>query len=443
MAVAVVTVAFATLLIGAGQAALALESKDEALATEAGAGGKSDLARQLAEAQRLVGVGRAAAAEALLRRVTAEAVSAPNAGEGLQARAFGALAGVVRDADEARGLYEEVVRRWPRSPEAGRARLELARYFFATGEYWGALKQLEALRSEKPDFPRAAEARYLEGETELALGRGERAQALFSEGLALHSDAMTEIWLWIGLGDARRALGQKSQAAAAYEHAAEMDGVAAEAVPVAWMALAAIAEERGDRAAARAWYERVSAAAPGHYAAAQQALGRLGRGGGGSRGGRRKPGDAASTQALRGLEGVEAGGDLPDGGVSRGEQASRRTAAREQHAREVTRPVSGERGARDPSVETSARGAATRAAGSKAWSVQVGAFSDRAKADALMEELRTIGARVEVVPRDVGGRQVFRVWVGRYSSRDDAYLAGLDIADRLDLDFIPVDRGEL
>ena len=371
-------------------------------------GAQSDLGRELERAREWVAAGRVGAAEALLRRVTAEMAANQRTGEGLQARALGALAGVVADAAEARGLYEEVLRRWPRSPEAGRARLELARYFFATGEYWGALKQLEALREERPDFAGAAEARCLEGETELALGRNERAQFCFDEGLKLQPEPLTAVWLWIGLGDARRAQGQIAAAATAYEEAARGGGAAGGALPVAWMALAGIAEERGDRAAARDWYARVSAASPGHYAAAQQALGRLGGG--------------AAVTAVGALG---------------------RSAAEEPWESRSAPTSTAVAGGNDPAASGMAAKSGTPVEQSAQWAVQVGAFSDRAKADALLEELRGIGARAEVVPREVGGRQVYRVWVGSYGSRDAAYMAGLDLADRLDLDFLPVQRDGL
>jgi rare lipoprotein A len=77
--------------------------------------------------------------------------------------------------------------------------------------------------------------------------------------------------------------------------------------------------------------------------------------------------------------------------------------------------------------------------GAAGLTVQVGAFTEVGKATALRSRLEAAGRVSEIVTRDVGDKPFYKVLVGRYASRDDAYAAGLVLAGDEDLDFLPVE----
>lgn len=95
-------------------------------------------------------------------------------------------------------------------------------------------------------------------------------------------------------------------------------------------------------------------------------------------------------------------------------------------------PSSGDRAAaasrpaapRTPPVGRTASGAgrpsSATSSGGAAFSVQVGAFSSRAQADRIVKDLVTRGYTARVVP---GPRNLYRVRVGRYASRERAGAA--------------------
>lgn len=334
-----------------------------------------DMAADLSAAEYCLAEGDVVRSEALLRR-TLRTTKEDDPG---RAAALLALAGVT-EVEQSLELYAEVIRGWPGSTEAGRARLELARYRYATGAYWAALGQLAELRRGHPDFPDADLGQHLAGSTELALGRPDRALAAFGEGLALQPEPLVEAWLWIGSGDAHRASGRKEDAAAAYSHA--IRGPAA-AAPLARLALAEIEAERGNLSQARALYEQVAGESPGHYAAARRALVELERRG------------VVTTEEPAQPQPPEA-------------------------------PNQTDRDEKPPAV----------------WAIQVGAFADQHKAEALAQRMLDAGHRTELATRRVGGKPFYRVLVGEYQSRDAAYQAGLDISDRMKVDFIPVSLRE-
>ncbi len=74
------------------------------------------------------------------------------------------------------------------------------------------------------------------------------------------------------------------------------------------------------------------------------------------------------------------------------------------------------------------------------FTVQVGAF--RQKANALRQQriLAEYGYRAEIVPKQVGGRTYHTVWVGRFTSYQEADVFGRELGDRLGLPYrvVPV-----
>lgn len=54
------------------------------------------------------------------------------------------------------------------------------------------------------------------------------------------------------------------------------------------------------------------------------------------------------------------------------------------------------------------------------FALQVGAFSTQASASKVKAQMDELGYRTDVVPRDHGGKTLFLVWVGRYSSQEEA-----------------------
>lgn len=64
------------------------------------------------------------------------------------------------------------------------------------------------------------------------------------------------------------------------------------------------------------------------------------------------------------------------------------------------------------------------------YTVQVGSFSDRAKAEALRGEVARNGDSVSVNPRRVGGDTYYRVQVGSFPERGSARVAAERLAAR-------------
>ncbi len=354
---------------------------------------------EVREARRLAGAGDPLSAERLLQ---AALRSAPR-GASDRAPALFELAGLSTDPERARQLYEELIEDWPDTPEAAGARIEIARYHFAMGEYWGALEALRELAEKNPGPGASAAAFHLLGLTELALERPTRAAAAFADGLAAHPSPSQEAWLWIGAGDAAVAAGQPREAADAYRRA--IDGPPA-AAPVALFALARIEQAQGAAAAAAELYRRVAARSPGLYAQARLALDEL----------RRAPTTPATA---------------PD--------PPRPTADPPAQNRPADPPR-----ARDSSADNSSADAPAPlpAAELGRWAVQVGAFAEMAKATALRSRLQLEGHEVELTTTQVGGKPLYKVLVGHHADRNEAYAAGLDLADATGLDFMPVRRTE-
>ncbi len=74
-------------------------------------------------------------------------------------------------------------------------------------------------------------------------------------------------------------------------------------------------------------------------------------------------------------------------------------------------------------------GAASPSAGT-GFTVQIGAFTARARAEALREALRRDGAEAAIVETVVGGETFYRVRVGAYPDRSGAQAAAQNLAAR-------------
>ncbi|MAE70574.1 MAG: hypothetical protein CME06_08915 [Gemmatimonadetes bacterium] len=362
------------------------------------------LSSEIEAAERMIRRGDGIGAQRLLE----SALRAARKNDLDRAAAMLALAGLHDDAERSRQLFEEVARDYPHTAESARARIELARYRFAMGAYWGTLEDLEELFEEEPYFPGKATTYHLLGSVELALDRPTRAATAFRDGLAANPSKLDRAWLWIGLGDARAADGRLEEAADAYRRAIDAPPAAA---PVARFALAEIEAQRGDRALAAQLYEQVAEQSPGHYAEARRALADLKRKDGGGRAIDEDP----PVQHPARQSPIDP--TLPD----------RPTA-------EATTDSSSDSGP-DEVVDP----APPPAIGN--WAVQVGAFTEIAKATALRASVQEGGHDVELTTGSVGGKPFYRVLVGAYADRNEAYAAGLDLSDELGLaDFLPVER---
>ncbi len=319
-----------------------------------------------------------------------------------------ALAGLHGDAERSRELFAQVARDFPHTAESAIARIELARYRFAMGAYWGALEDLQELFNEEPHFPGKAAAYHLLGSVELALDRPTRAATAFRDGLAAGPSRLDRAWLWIGLGDAHSAEGRLTEAADAYRRAAEGPPAAA---PIARFALAEIEAQRGDRALATQLYEQVAGESPGHYAEARRAL--------------------ADLKKREGV-GMAIDEDPPAQHLARQDPIDPYPPAESIPPAATEPPAdSGTEEVDEPSPPPP----------SERWAVQVGAFTEIAKATALRTRVQSAGHEVEFTTGSVGGKPFYRVLVGAFADRNEAYAAGLDLSDELGLaDFLPVER---
>ena len=81
-----------------------------------------------------------------------------------------------------------------------------------------------------------------------------------------------------------------------------------------------------------------------------------------------------------------------------------------------------------PSPSSGASSETPKVAAGPRWAVQIGSFSSRANADQLSEWCRENGYGVQVVTGQDGGRNLHRVRVGPYASREDADSAVAELA---------------
>ena len=275
------------------------------------------------------------------------------------------LADLRTDKRGARVILEDVISTGD-DKEALRARVELAKLNYATGEYHQTIKLLEGVRAEGRRGIKY-EAVYFRALASKQLGDLDSARKDFESidrGDYLH-------WSYIALAEIDIRYGRIDEAVDRYETIAA--GVSS---PVAGFRLGECYEMTGDRGKALQTYRNVARNFPG------------------------------SPEAPKAREKVQMIQSAPDrsGPESSGE--------------------GGEEG------ETPSSATASKTDGSPRYTLQFGAFSERENAHAFISDLSSRIDDLHIEVAESGGTLWYRVRAGRYNTREEAEEAVLKVMER-------------
>ena len=250
--------------------------------------------------------------------------------------------------------------------EALRARIELAKLKYATGEYHQTIRLLEGIRAEGRGGAKY-EAVYFRGLARKQLGDLDGARRDFERidrGDYLH-------WSYITLAEIDIRSGRISDAIDRYETIA-----AGHSSPIAGFRLGECYELTGEREKALQTYRNVLRNFP------------------------------ASPEAPKAREKVQ----MIDSALKR------------------TRPETSRKGGEEG--ETHSAGTASQADGSPEYTLQFGAFSERGNAHAFISDLGSMIDDLHIEVAESGGRLWYRVRAGRYDTREEAEEAALNVMER-------------
>ncbi len=275
------------------------------------------------------------------------------------------LADLRTDSRGASLILEEVINTGD-DREALRARVELAKLNYATGEYHQTIRLLEGIRAEGRGGVKY-EAVYFRGLARKQLGDLDGARRDFESidrGDYLH-------WSYIALAEIDIRYGRISEAVDRYETIA-----AGLSSPVAGFRLGECYEMTGEREKALQTYRNVA---------------------------RNFPGSPEAPKAREKIKMIHS--------------ALKRTGSE-------TSMEGGEEG------ETPSAGTAPETDGSPGYTLQFGAFSERENAHAFISDLGSIIDDLHIEVAESGGSIWYRVRAGRYATREEAEEAALKAMER-------------
>lgn len=275
------------------------------------------------------------------------------------------LAGLRTDPGNAAGILEDVIRTGDKR-EALKARVELAKIYYSTGEYHQSIKVLEGIHAEGRGGDKY-EAVYFRGLSRKQLGDLEGARKDFASidrGDYLH-------WSYISLADIDIRSGRISEAVDRYETIA-----AGHSSPIAGFRLGECYELTGEREKALNTYRNVARNFPG------------------------------SPEAPKAREKVQ----MIDSSLKRpGNEAQ----------------VEGGEQGETPSMKTE-----SPLNGSPVYTLQFGAFGEKENAHAFISDLKSMIDDLHIEVSESGGSLWYRVRAGRYASREEAEEAALNVMER-------------
>lgn len=275
------------------------------------------------------------------------------------------LAGLRTDPGYVTDILEDVIRTGD-NREALRARVELAKIHYSTGEYHQAIRVLDGIRAEGRGGDKY-EAVYFRGLSRKQLGDLEGARRDFASidrGDFLH-------WSYISLADIDIRSGRISEAVERYETIA-----AGHSSPIAGFRLGECYELTGEREKALNTYRNVA---------------------------RNFPGSPEAPKAREKVQMIDAALKRP-GNESKAE--------------------GGEQG-ETPSIKTE-----SPVNGSPVYTLQFGAFGEKENAHAFISDLKSMIDDLHIEVSESGGSLWYRVRAGRYSSREEAEEAALNVMER-------------
>jgi Tfp pilus assembly protein PilF len=293
------------------------------------------------------------------------------------------------DAETARRAAETLLAEYKSHPRSGDAAEILGHYYYARGEYVTAARQFERAAAEAAGAPVRSRRQCLRGRALLGAGEGGLAARVF-EGLLKQDPGSSEARL--GLADALVLQGKTERAADIYGDIVSR-GAADPATPLALAQLMRTADTLGRHADARA----AAAALAADFPQSSEA--------------------AAARDRLR----RERSSDEP---------APRRPPPPGRSG-SVTATPAPRSGPESATTKAEPRpGTADSAATAGRFSLQLGAFGDRANARELAARLEAWGlAGVRIEEEKRGGRVYFRVRGGDFADTTVAAAAGTRLKD--------------
>ena len=262
-------------------------------------------------------------------------------------------------------ILEEVINTGD-DKEAMRARVELAKLNYATGEYHQTITLLKGIRAEGRGGAKY-EAVYFRGLARKQLGDLDSARRDFERidrGDYLH-------WSYIALAEIDIRSGRISEAIDRYETIA-----AGHSSPIAGFRLGECYEMTGEREKALQTYRNVL---------------------------RNFPGSPEAPKAREKVKMIDSA---------------------------LKRPRPGRSGEGGEEGETHFPGTSSQADGSPGYTLQFGAFSERGNAHAFISDLGSMIDDLHIEVAESGGRLWYRVRAGRFDTREEAEEAALKVMER-------------
>ena len=307
-------------------------------------------------------------------------------------------------------FFTAYLERYPDGPRVPDVRMKIADHHYAVGEYITARDAYLRYLTDHSTGKLRDHATYWLGRSYLALNESALARERFQVFVEEFGESPYVEAAFLGIGDAGYMMGDFRTAGDQY-HNMTLKFPEGDYTATAWFRRGVCLERQGDIEGALKLYRRLED---------------------------RHPGTTELVEAKKRIRLITTRDEDP-------EDRFPRNAATEKGAGELERGLAGKASvevrestdgtSRTPTIESTGESIS-----GKCHVVQVGAFTNVANATNLRNKLENKGYVVEIIPRDIGGRRLFSVWVGSCLTEEKAMRLGLGLQNEEGLNFRIVER---